>query len=53
MQHHNCLSGAWRKGWIRHCKAESGVHDGIEGPPTEPQTDGSRRTILGARNGLQ
>jgi hypothetical protein len=27
--------------------------DGIEGPPTEPQTDGSRRTRLGARNGLQ
>jgi len=27
--------------------------DGIEGPPTETQTDASRRTRLGARNGLQ
>ncbi len=27
--------------------------DGIKGPLTEPQTDGSRRTILGASNGLQ
>jgi hypothetical protein len=27
--------------------------DGIKGPLTEPQTDGSRRTTLGAGNGLQ
>jgi hypothetical protein len=27
--------------------------DGIEGPLTETQTDASRRTRLGARNGLQ
>jgi len=27
--------------------------DGIEGPPTETQTDAWRRTRLGARNGLQ
>ena len=50
MQNQNCLTQWGRFGTARPNRA---CDDGIKGPLTEPQTDGSRRTILGASNGLQ
>jgi hypothetical protein len=43
------------KGWIRHSKAECPECDGgfEEGPLTEPQADGSRRTTLRVNSVLQ
>ncbi len=50
MQNQNCLTQWGRFGTARPNRA---CDDGIKGPLTEPQTDASGRTTLGARNGLQ
>ena len=51
MQHHNRVVPDTRAGFGT-ARPNRACDDGIEGPLTETQTDGSRRTTLGARNGL-